>query len=1149
MFFACVLALPLVFAGSAYGAPNILFIVTDDQELEGTMAVMPKTTKWFKTGDAGSGIIGGTEFVNGSVTTPLCCPSRSSILTGRYAHNHGVERTDEPENLDQATTMQRYLGQAGYRSGIFGKFLNGWDIKVNPPYWSDWAIYSSQSFAGFEANEQGVRKFNWKYSTNYLADKAEEFLQSAETTNDGQPWFMYVAPTAPHGPNQPEPKYEDASVPSQPQSPADFEVDRLDKPFWLRTTLADFDNVTKDYPGHLRQLKTVDDLVERIMQKLRTLNEDQDTLAFFISDNGIAWGEHGLETKKYPHSESVRVPFYLRWPGWAGFAGTRTDSRLATNIDLAPTALAAAGVTPAAPMDGRSLLNVGSSRGKVLTEAWGAGSNAGNPPCPGVVPTWAALHTDRFRYVEYYETTATTPFDCVTSNQFVTNYNNVTEREYYDLTPGGDPMELTNLYGDGDPHNDPPTAELSAQLASERTCSGNSCFLTGSDPDTRITKRPANVSGSSTAVFSFTSSEPGSSFECRLDDTFGSQPFLPCSSGGSWTNLSNGSHKLEVRAVRAGVPDSTPDSYTWSVDTSFPETEISEGPPNPSTSRQAIFGFTSSDPSATFQCRLDSNQEADFQNCSTPRSYDNLADGSHTFDVRAVRPPTQVDPTPARHTWTIDATAPNTEITPDSTLSTHSDHATFNLKSYISHASTQAETPSRLECSLDSGIYRPCTYIKTYGGLSNGTHTVRARSTDQAGNTDPSPAAFSWTIGTIQTYKNATDNTWPQVTEGSEIRAVVPDGAGGFYVAGDFTELGHWWGPRWQRTDLAHIKSDRTVDETWKPSTDGGGVKSLVIAGSAMYVGGTFTGMKGTNDSGFTPRNRLAAVTISGGNLTSWNPDASNAVNALAIGKPTSIGGGVSTIYAAGAFNFIGGVTRSKIAEIKLADGTLTSWNPSANSGTTLNAMTTNERYVYVGGSGLTQIGGKSRSNLAEIDRFTGQATDWAPNPNGPVQGLGLRRAPIGGLPSVYVGGQFTTAGSPPTPRNYAAEINITDNGSVTAWNPSPSNYPVAFYPMGCTLRCTVLLAGAFNQLATGGSPVARSRAGDTALPSGSPQDWNPGLDRAAYTLACEAPTNTGCNGTLAIGGIFSVAGGNGVPIVARNKLAFYSPCPLSGPC
>ena len=107
------------------GAPNILFIVTDDQRAADTMAVMPATSAWFRQR--------GTYFPNAVATTPLCCPSRASILTGRYAHNTGVRSNLEGDHLDHSTTVQRYLKEAGYRTGLFGKFLNTWRVKRNPP--------------------------------------------------------------------------------------------------------------------------------------------------------------------------------------------------------------------------------------------------------------------------------------------------------------------------------------------------------------------------------------------------------------------------------------------------------------------------------------------------------------------------------------------------------------------------------------------------------------------------------------------------------------------------------------------------------------------------------------------------------------------------------------------------------------------------------------------------------------------------------------------------------------------------------------------------------------------------------------------------------------------------------------------------------
>jgi arylsulfatase A-like enzyme len=122
-------------AANADTRPNILIIVTDDQR--GNLSAMPAVRKYM--------VREGTRYTDGYVTTPLCCPSRASIFTGRYAHNHGVESNAGPEEsqsdpLDQETTIQSYLQGAGYRTAIFGKYLNSWPTTSTPPYFDEWAI-------------------------------------------------------------------------------------------------------------------------------------------------------------------------------------------------------------------------------------------------------------------------------------------------------------------------------------------------------------------------------------------------------------------------------------------------------------------------------------------------------------------------------------------------------------------------------------------------------------------------------------------------------------------------------------------------------------------------------------------------------------------------------------------------------------------------------------------------------------------------------------------------------------------------------------------------------------------------------------------------------------------------------------------------
>ena len=171
-------------------------------------------------------------------------------------------------------------------------------------------------------------------------------------------------------------------------------------------------------------------------------------------------------------------------------------------------------------------------------------------------------------------------------------------------------------------------------------------------PATTIDSGPADPSASAGANFTFSSSEPGASFECRLDGG----AWGPCASPKSYTSLAEGNHTFQVRAGdAAGNIDPTPASRTWTVDTVAPQTTIDVAPTHPSADAAPDFEFSANEPGSTFECRLDGGA---WSACTSPKSYAGLADGSHTFQVRATDPAGNVDGTPATHTWTIDATAP-----------------------------------------------------------------------------------------------------------------------------------------------------------------------------------------------------------------------------------------------------------------------------------------------------------------------------------------------------------------------------------------------------------------------------------------------------------------------------------------------------------
>jgi arylsulfatase A-like enzyme len=423
--------------------PNILIFVTDDQRATDTLWVMPKTRYWFRQN--------GTQYPNAFATTPLCCPSRATIFTGRYAHNTGV-RTQRWRPLDMTTMFPRLLQEAGYQSGLSGKFMNGWRFTTPPPYFDHWALCgrcASNDLSTF--NVDGVIQDVVGHSTNLFGKYAVRFLRGFET-DDARPWLLYLAPTSPHWPWTPQRKYASVPLPTWRGNPAVFERDRSDKPAFVRDFNFTLEGGRVVRDGQLRELMSVDDVVGRVFTVLDRMGETANTLAIFTSDNGFTWAEHGLGgdggtagQKRVPYTPSIQVPFFLRWPGHVP-PGVR-DRRLTGNVDIAPTVLAATGISadPAKPpLDGASLLSP-DARLRLLLEYW-RGS--------GRFPTWASLRTSAYQYTEYY------------ADDGVTR----TFREYYDLMR--DPWQLQNLLRDGISTNNPSVAPLSRQLAHDRACAG-----------------------------------------------------------------------------------------------------------------------------------------------------------------------------------------------------------------------------------------------------------------------------------------------------------------------------------------------------------------------------------------------------------------------------------------------------------------------------------------------------------------------------------------------------------------------------------------------------------------------------------------------------------------------------------------------------
>jgi arylsulfatase A-like enzyme len=408
--------------------PNVLIILTDDQRARGTYEMLPKTMGIFRSG--------GTSYTNAFATTPLCCPSRASLFTGRYAHNHGVTDTDRVAALDESTTIQARLHEAGYSTAIVGKYRTGGPI-LNFDLWS--TMWPKHEYIGSRFDLNGSVHRVLEYSTDFIASQALSYLD--ELAAQKAPWYMVVSVYAPHSPATPAARDRGAPISSWIQDPATLETDVSDKPAVVRRVVArigDKKRLTRRMRARqLRSLLAVDDLVGRVYSKLDALGEEN-TLAFFLSDNGYMWHEHGLRKKGWPYDDSVRVPFLMRWP--SHIAAGRSDPELVANIDVAPTIYEAVGITPPVEPDGMSLFDP-DSRDELVLEYWDSR--------PG--RTWSSLRSLTYQYIEY-------------SNG---------EKEYYDLT--NDAWQLQNLFAGGNSNHGVDPNALSERLREGLRCAGAEC--------------------------------------------------------------------------------------------------------------------------------------------------------------------------------------------------------------------------------------------------------------------------------------------------------------------------------------------------------------------------------------------------------------------------------------------------------------------------------------------------------------------------------------------------------------------------------------------------------------------------------------------------------------------------------------------------
>ncbi|MEX0755832.1 MAG: sulfatase [Actinomycetota bacterium] len=373
--------------------PDVVLIVSDDQRWD-TLFAMPETRN----------LLGqqGVRFTNAFTTNPLCCPSRAGILTGTYSHTNGVYANGGPRGgfkvFDDTSTLATWMNDAGYRTGLIGKYLNGYTSTGGtyiPPGWDRWfATFADAAYYDYRASDQGSPvHFGTKpqhYGPSVVAREAVAFIEGTEADT---PLFAYVAPSSPHSPSTAAPGDGNAFSDLERWRPPSFnEPDVSDKPKWLRNREKfDADQVRAIDRARIRQLRSLlalDRLVADVVQALKDEGRLDNAMIAFVSDNGVHWGEHRWHSKRVPYEESIRIPMLIRYDPLTA-TGTKQDA-LAATIDLAPTIASIAGAaTP--PLDGQDLspLLSGDSAGwrdELLVEHLGSESQ---------VPTYCALRTDR----------------------------------------------------------------------------------------------------------------------------------------------------------------------------------------------------------------------------------------------------------------------------------------------------------------------------------------------------------------------------------------------------------------------------------------------------------------------------------------------------------------------------------------------------------------------------------------------------------------------------------------------------------------------------------------------------------------------------------------------------------------------------------
>ncbi|HEY7258279.1 MAG TPA: sulfatase [Gaiellales bacterium] len=390
---------------SAPGAsqrPNIVIILTDDQPAQ-TMWAMPRTRR----------LLGahGVKFTSYYDSVSLCCPARAAILTGRYAHSTHVYANSPPfggsftfrNRGDDAQTLAVWLHRAGYHTGLFGKYLNGYRGGFVPPGWD--MFTTSARYWGGPGFEQGRAKHYppTTYMPDYMGARTARFIRS---TPRNRPVFAYYAPYAPHANPSPEPRFAKLRVCWRCHgwpTPDFNEANVSDKPAFQRRPLLTRPQRTLVRHFRTRQIRTlqsVDLKVGRIVAALKATGRLQNSIIVFMSDNGVMWGSHRFSptSKRNPYRKASRMPLIIRDDRLGD--EPRVERRLVGNVDIAPTLAELAGAAVPASVEGHSFARILRSP----SAHWARTLLLENYTRTSITrraPSYCGVRTDGFLFVHY----------------------------------------------------------------------------------------------------------------------------------------------------------------------------------------------------------------------------------------------------------------------------------------------------------------------------------------------------------------------------------------------------------------------------------------------------------------------------------------------------------------------------------------------------------------------------------------------------------------------------------------------------------------------------------------------------------------------------------------------------------------------------